>query len=173
MSDDPITRILSAIERLRIDVLKRLDRLESTSGDRADPGRAEIVAHVQNVGDVHGGIGDWIGERGSRRSIEGFRIAPRREIGPDEFFYQAVLGRDWLSPWMPRDKFCGSRGLALPLRGFCLRLQGTAAAKYDCRYSATFVDGSVAGSISQGQVCAAATLAPLEAFEIVLRTRAS
>jgi len=46
MSDDPVTRILSAVERLRLEVLARLDRLESVPKGRGDP-VAEITAHVR------------------------------------------------------------------------------------------------------------------------------
>jgi hypothetical protein len=173
MSDDPVTRILAAVERLRVDVLARMDRLEAVaaSGRKSVPA-AEIVAHVQTVGDVEGHLGDWIGERRSGRWIEGFCIATRlRDINPEEFLYRVVLGRDQVSPWTPSGKFCGSQGLAQPLRGFCVTLRGAAAAKYECIYSATFVDGSVVGSVPGGQTCVSATLTPLEAFQLILRPR--
>ena len=171
MSDDPVGRILSAIERLRIEVFARLDRLAAVSASSPDPAPAEIVAHVQNVGDIEGTIGDWIGERRSGRWIEGFSIAPPLGVDPGEILYRVVLGRDQLSPWTPASKFCGSMGLAQPLRGLCLTLRGAAAAKYECGYTATFVDGSIAGFVSAGQICAAPTFAPLEAFQIILRPR--
>ena len=59
MSDYPVTRILSAVERLRVEVLARIDRLESVSRGNPDLLPARVVAHVQNVGD----LGDWVGER--------------------------------------------------------------------------------------------------------------
>jgi hypothetical protein len=169
MSDDPVARILAAIDRLRSELTVRIDRLQGTPSGASDIGRAEIVAHVQNVGDVEGDLGTWIGERGSGRAIEGFSLASPQDIDPGEFVYQVVLGRDWRSPWVPSGKYCGSRGLALPLRGFCVNLQGAAAMKYRCSYSATFVDRSVVGETQGGRICAAATLAPLEAFQVNLR----
>ena len=173
MSDDPITRILVAIERLRVDMSARLDRLEAASASASAPDlmRAEIVAHVQGIGDIEGNLGDWIGERRSGRWIEGFRVRPPRDINPEDFLYRVILGRDQVSPWVPAGSFCGSMGLAQPLRGICLTLRAAAAAQYDCAYAATFVDGSVAGSVPGGQICAAATAAPLEAFQIILRNR--
>ena len=172
MSDDPVTRILSAVERLRVEVLARIDRLESVSRGNPDLLPARVVAHVQNVGDLEGNLGDWLGERRSGRWIEGFSITPPQDVIPEELLYRVVLGRDRLSPWMPSGRFCGSEGLAQPLRGFCVTLQGAAAENYECSYTATFVDGSVAGLIPGGQICAAATFAPLEAFQITLRPRA-
>ena len=179
MSDDPVTRIISAIERLRVDMVARFDRLESVSRGNSDltPTQflnllpARIVAHVQNVGDIEGNLGDWLGERRSGRWIEGFRITPPQDVVPEELLYRVVLGRDQLSPWHPSGRYCGSEGLALPLCGFCLTLRGQAAANYECSYTATFVDGSVTGLIPGGQICAAATFAALEAFQINLRPR--
>jgi hypothetical protein len=171
MSDDPVTRILAAIDRLRVDVLARLDRLEVGSESAADFVPADIIAHVQGIGDVEGNLGDWIGQPRSGRWIEGFSIAPPNDIAPGELLCRVVLGRDQLSPWTPSDKYSGSTSLAMPLRGFCLMLRGTAASNYECSYSATFVDGSDLGSIPAGQVCASATLAPLEAFQVILRPR--
>ena len=172
MSDDPVTRILSAVERLRVEVLARIDRLESVSRGTPDLLPARVVAHVQNVGDLEGNLGNWLGERGSGRWIEGFRITPPQDVTPAELLYRVVVGPGQLSLWTPSGRFCGSEGLAQPLRGFCVRLQGAAAENYECSYTATFVDGSVAGLISGGQLCAAATFAPLEAFQITLRPRA-
>jgi hypothetical protein len=130
---------------------------------------AGITAHAQNLGDIAGSLGDWIGERRSSLWIEGFSITPPQDIPPEELLYRVVLKRDQLSPWTPSGQFCGSKGLGLPLLGFCLTLRGAAAVNYDCSYAATFVDGSVVGSAPGGQVCASATLAPLEAFQINLR----
>jgi hypothetical protein len=130
---------------------------------------ADIVAHIQDAGDIDGRLGDWIGMRRSGRWIEGFSIVPPLGILPEEIEYRAVLGRDRLSPRLAGGAFCGSRGLALPLLGFCLQLRGAALAKYECTYSARFVDGSEIGMAAAGRICAAATFAPLEAFRVVLR----
>jgi len=131
----------------------------------------ELVAHVQRTGDVGGAIGDWIGVRGSRLWMEGFGMAPRNAIAPEDVEYQGVLGRGWLSPWVDGGKFCGSRGMALPLLGFKLRLKGDAAKAFTCTYSATFVDGSAVGPVPAGESCEAESLAALEAFQIELHPR--
>ncbi|MGH7042911.1 MAG: hypothetical protein ACREFY_12380, partial [Acetobacteraceae bacterium] len=89
------------------------------------PGRAaapapaamgELVAHVQRTGDVGAGIGEWLGVRGSKLWIEGFRITPRGPLPAavaECLEYQAVLGRDWLSPWVEGGAYCGSSYSAL------------------------------------------------------------
>lgn len=130
----------------------------------------EMRAHVQRTGDIGSPIGEWIGQRGSRLWMEGFGITPRG-IAAEDIEYQGVLGRGWLSPWVDGGKFCGSRGMALPLLGLTVRLKGSAAKAFDCSYSATFVDGSAVGPIAAGQSCEAESLAALEAFQIELRPR--
>lgn len=128
----------------------------------------EVIAHVQSTGDVGCRLGEWMGLKGSRKWIEGFGISPPAGIAPEDIEYQAVLGRNWLSPWVEGGKFCGSRGMALPLLGLKVRLKGNAAKTYSCTYSATFVDGSASGPVSDGESCEAESLAALESFQVSL-----
>ena len=96
----------------------------------------EVMAHVQRSGDLTCMLGDWLGIKGSRQWIEGFGLAPANGISLQDIEYQAVLGRNWLSPWVEGGKFCGSRGMALPLLGLKVRLKGAAAKAFECTYSA-------------------------------------
>ena len=133
---------------------------------------ADVMAHIQGAGDVPGQFGEWIGKRGSRAWIEGFGLSDKGQIGPGDVEYQGVLGRGWLSPWVDNGKFCGSRGMALPLLGLNLRLKGAAAKEYTARYSATFIDGSAVGPVEEGNACEAPGLAALESFLIELVPKA-
>jgi Clostridial hydrophobic W len=128
----------------------------------------EVVAHIQRTGDVVGTIGDWIGIRGSRLWIEGFAINPRSVVAADKIEYQAVLGRGWLSPWISGGRFCGSRGMALPLLGLRIRLTGEAEQTHEAVVSATFVDGSMAGPVPGGEGCESEKLAALESFQVII-----
>ena len=144
------------------------------AGRRPDPqGPYDIVLHVQVAGDVTGQIGEWAGERGSNNWIEGFSIVPPAPLKPEDIEYQAVLGRGWLSPWVNGGQFCGSRGMALPLLGLRLRLKGDAAAKYSCVCNASFIDGTQVGPLPAGAACEAESMAPLEAFQIVIEPNAT
>jgi hypothetical protein len=135
------------------------------------PASANIIAHIQRMGDITGEFGSWTGTRGSGGWVEGFAVIPPKDLAPDDLEYQAVLGRGWLSPWIEGGKFCGSRGMALPLLGLNVRLKGNAAKSHECSYFATFVDGSRVGPVPAGEACQADSLAALEAFQIVLRRR--
>lgn len=124
----------------------------------------DVMAHIQSAGDVPGQFGEWIGKRGSRMWVEGFGMSDKGIIPAGEMEYQGVLGKGWLSPWVENGKFCGSRGMALPLLGLNVRLKGESAAKYTVRYSASFVDGSAVGPVDEGTACEAPGLAALESF---------
>jgi len=133
--------------------------------------RADLMAHIQTRGDVGAKFGEWLGERGSNNWIEGFAISAPEGIAPADISYQAVLGRGWLSPWVEAGEYCGSRGMALPLLGLRIRLNGEAADQYELSYSAHFVGGTSAGPVGNDETCEGDTLAPLEAFHVVLTPR--
>ena len=161
----------------RLQVLRLAgDPAEAAAAEQTAPAQndrdAEVMAHIQGAGDVPGHFGEWIGKRGSRAWIEGFGISDKGPVGPGEVEYQGVLGRGWLSPWVDNGKFCGSRGMALPLLGLNLRLKGAAAKEYTVRYSATFIDGSAVGPIDEGVACEAPGLAAMESFLVELVPRA-
>ena len=135
------------------------------------PVQMDVLAHIQGRGDVGAKLGDWLGEAGSKRWIEGFAVAPAKDIAVGDVEYQAVLGRGWLSPWAEGGQFCGSRGMALPVLGFRLRLRGAAADAFECRYSAAFVDGTTVGPVAGGEACESEAMAPMEAMRVEIYRR--
>lgn len=136
------------------------------------PAGPEAMAHVYGRGDVGAALGEWVGEPGGQRWIEGFAITPRDGLEPADLEYQAVLGQGWLSPWAEGGQFCGSRGMSLPILGLRVRLRGRAAERFDAAVTATFLDGSTVGPVLDGAVCESGSLAPLEAFRVALQPRA-
>lgn len=128
----------------------------------------DIIAHIQTRGDVGAVFGEWLGERGSGKWTEGFGIAPTNGVDLADIEYQVVLGRGWLSPWVEGGQYCGSRGMALPMLGLRVRLRGAAAQKFDLRYTASFVDGTLIGPVAGGEACEAESLSPVEALLIEL-----
>lgn len=132
----------------------------------AAPREVDVIAHIQARGDVGGAFGDWIGEPGSGRWIEGVTIAPRAGIAAGDIEYQAVLGKGWVSPWVEGGQFCGSRGMALPLLGLRVRLRGAAAETHEIGLTAAFVGGARLGPVAGGEACETDSLEPLEAVLI-------
>lgn len=156
--------------KLQVVRLSEGARAPAAPSPAAAPPVSEIAAHVQRRGDIAAAVGEWVGDRGSQHWVEGFSIA-LAGIASEDLEYQAVLGRGWLSPWVEGGEYCGSRGMALPILGLRVRLRGAAAETHDCALSATFVDGTSAGPVPNGEACEAESLAPLEAFQLVLRPR--
>jgi hypothetical protein len=128
----------------------------------------DLLAHIQGAGDRGAKFGTWLGEAGSGNWIEGFAIAPLPGFAPNELSYQAVLGRGWLSPWVEAGQYCGSRGMALPLLGFRIRLQGAAAEAFELRAAARFVDGTECGPTGSNETCEGEKLSPLAAMMLTL-----
>ena len=130
----------------------------------------KVTAHIERMGDVTVGGGQWAGTPGSRGAMEGFAVTPAADLGPDDIEYQAVLGSDWTTPWLPGGEFCGSRGLSLPLLGARIRLREDAAKNYSISYWGSFIGTGEVGPISDGAVCGGSG-APLEALRVVLTRR--
>ena len=141
-------------------------KLQQARQQEAAPPSVEVVAHIYGQGDKAGRLGDWMGEPGSQRWIEGFGIAAPDGIAAGDIEYQAVLGRGWLSPWSEGGNFCGSRGMSLPILGLRVRLRGEAAKTHRVALSASFVDGTRVGPVTDSEPCEAASLAALEAFQV-------
>ncbi|HVC60451.1 MAG TPA: hypothetical protein VND19_08850 [Acetobacteraceae bacterium] len=132
------------------------------------PGAGEILVHVQDVGDVAGAFGAWAGRPGSRRWIEGVRLAPRHLAAPADFEYQAISKGGGLTQWVSAGQFCGTSGQQSPLLGFCFRVR--AADGMSCRYRDRFVDGSEVGPLQPGTMCCSPSDAALEAIRITPRS---
>ncbi|OYV62025.1 MAG: hypothetical protein B7X01_01760, partial [Acidiphilium sp. 21-62-4] len=131
----------------RLQVMQLLNGAAAPAQPARAPEVMDVLAHIQTRGDVGSKFGEWLGEPGSQNWIEGFAVAAPAGIAATDISYQAVLGRGWLSPWVEAGQYCGSRGMALPLLGLRVRLQGEAAEQYDVVCEASFVDGLKAGPV--------------------------
>ncbi len=128
-----------------------------------------LMAHVQGVGDVSADAQGWAGRAGSRGPVEGFSVAVDG-VDASEIEYQAILGDQWNTPWTRGGGFCGSRGMALPILGFRVRLVGGAAERLECRYWGAFVGRGEVGPVDGAAACQAGQ-AFLEALRIVVAPR--
>lgn len=156
----------------RLQVMRLMDGGAAAPAVPAAPVVMDVLAHIQTRGDVGAKFGDWLGEARSGNWIEGVAIAPPAGIAAEDLSYQGVLGRGWLSPWVAAGDYCGSRGMALPLLGLRVRLQGAAAHAFDLECEASFIDGSTAGPVGSDETCEADSLAALEAIRLTLVPRA-
>jgi LPS sulfotransferase NodH len=143
-------------------------------GDRPavpSPMTAHIVAHVRNVGDVTGACGAWIGMPGSGLPIDGFSITPDLDVNVEDVEYLGITALGQPLHWVSGGSFCGTRGPGSPLLGMSMRLRHAAATRYSCACSFRFVDGTEIGPVAADQPTHAGSLAPLEAFQILVGQR--
>ncbi|CAO3424226.1 hypothetical protein [Azospirillum doebereinerae] len=115
--------------------------------------QAEVMVHVQNLGDLCSGNFDWAGRPGQRQWIEAFAVMPLAPLGPQDIEYKAITAQGWETPWVEGGSVCGQRGNTLPLIGFALRLCGPAAERLECVYEGSFLSGYRAGPMQNGALC--------------------
>ena len=130
-----------------------------------------LMVHVQNHGDIQFAGDVWAAAPDVDAAIEGFSITPGPDLPRDAIEYRAVLGQDWVSPWMEGGEFCGSRQMALPLLGVIVRLRGAAAADHSCQVWGRF-DGTEHGPFEDGAPCRVDGL-PLTGLRVVIVKKAA
>jgi hypothetical protein len=128
-----------------------------------------LLVHVQKHGDLQFNGGAWAVAPDGEGAIEGYAVKLGPNLPGGLMEYQAVLGRDWFSPWMEEGQFCGSRQMALPLLGVCIRLRGKAAGDFICRVWGRF-GGVERGPFEDGAICEAGGV-PLTGLRIVVVPR--
>lgn len=131
-----------------------------------------LLVHMQRIGDAAVAGGVWAGDAGGSTVIEGFAVTPGATVPAQEIEYQAILGTDWTTPWLPGGEFCGSRGMSLPLLGARVRLTGKSAQKYSCVYWARFTGAQKAVQAADGAACQDGRK-PIEALRVAIIPRRS
>ena len=129
-----------------------------------------LLVHVTGVGDIPGKGGVWAGNPASTAPIEGFAVTGVPGVDLKEIECQGVLGQDWATPWHPGGEFCGSRGLALSLLGFRIRLTGAAARGFECQYWGSFAGHGIVGPVTAGAACESSG-APLTSLRVEIVPR--
>jgi hypothetical protein len=113
---------------------------------------AQILAHIHRVGDVAFSDG-WAGSIGDGLWIEAFAIGSIGRLTSDLIEYCGVTADGYQTPWLGNQVLCGSRGRAIPMVGYAIRLKPDVADRYDCTYTGQFVSGRVLGPFRNGDLC--------------------
>jgi glycosyltransferase involved in cell wall biosynthesis len=134
-----------------------------------------VQAHIRSRGDMSFAAVPWAGRIAPGLWIESFSIRPLERLGPQDIEYKGLTGTGFETPWLSEDKMCGTRGMAVPLVGFAVRLKpGSAATAYESEYSGFFKSGLTVGPLRNGAPCRS-TLAndPLEGIQVRILKRSS
>jgi len=133
----------------------------------------QIAAHIRTRGDMSFADVPWAGRVAPGLWIESFSVRPLERFAAQDIEYKGLTGTGFETPWLSDAKMCGTKGMAVPLVGFAVRLKPSpVAAAYDCEYSGYFQSGVTVGPLRNGAPCRS-TVAndPLEGIQVRLVKR--
>ena len=135
----------------------------------------QIGAHIRSRGDMNFVDVPWAGRVAPGLWIESFSVRPLDGFGPKDIEYKGLTSTGFETPWLSDDKMCGTKGMAVSLVGFAVRLRPSpAAAAYDCEYSGYFQSGQTVGPMRNGVPCRSRVANdPLEGIQIRLVKRST
>ena len=114
--------------------------------------RKQVIAHIQNRGDLTFLDEVWAGLINQGLWIEAFEIVPRERLRPEHIEYKALDAAGGETPWIKGGETCGTRGLGVPLLGFAVRLSPEAdPGKFEIEYVGRFVSGKSVGPARNGE----------------------
>lgn len=114
----------------------------------------QIGAHIRSRGDMVFVDVPWAGRVAPGLWMESFSIRPLERFGAEDIEYKGLTGAGFETPWVSEENMCGTKGMAVPLVGFAVRLKPSAAAAvYDCEYSGYFQSGLTVGPLRNGAPC--------------------
>jgi hypothetical protein len=114
-----------------------------------------LTAHIQDIGDMSGGDGAWIGTKGRGLRLEGFSINLRQPADVPQLGleYMCHLQDSGDTSWISGGSFCGTRGQGRRVEGFAVRLTGENARHFSVVYECHLQDIGDVGPIQDGSYC--------------------
>jgi hypothetical protein len=95
-------------------------------------------------------------------------------IAAADIEYMGLGAANRRTPWVTSGGFCGTRGRALSLTGFAVRLVPALRDRFDVIYEGAFFSGGVIGPNRNGEPCVSMLLDdPLEAIRVRIVRRGS
>lgn len=138
LSEGQVRAYATNVVRLYRDLCIGETRQELVATERSS---IRILTHMRNVGDSSDDGRNWVMVPAADLWIEGFAILSEDYDLAQGLSYRAFDPKGQATAWVGCGEFCGTRGRSEPLSGFQLRLEGVAAAKFECRCYARFANG--------------------------------
>jgi hypothetical protein len=77
----------------------------------------DVLAHIEDMGDVHAGPGEYAGTRGKKKFMEGFAITLKTPLDGAGLRYRAHINGSGNTPWVKDGAYVGSRGAHIAVEG--------------------------------------------------------
>lgn len=113
----------------------------------------DVLAHVEDTGDVHAGPGEYAGSRGKGKFIEGFAVTFTPHVEGVGLRYRADVKDTGDTGWVKDGAFAGTRGKRRPVEGFSIELTGKRLAEYDVVYMAHIEHVGDTPWVANGEYC--------------------
>ncbi len=171
LSADPVCRYAATLLRLYAQTFEGARQIESAPTlSRGEP-ILRVMAHVQDRGDLWAWPGDTVGEPGSGLRIERVRVHLDRGAHGGTVQVRGYDAEGVATGWVEDPASCCLPDPTQALHGLAVRLGGVLAGRLTSEVQATFIDGSSAGPVTDGEACRSPTGAPLESLTVLIRPR--
>jgi hypothetical protein len=149
--DRPDTDITAAPNQT---VIKRSTRKTPPPLTTRESVRLKVTPHIRIRGDMGFGESQWAGLVGEQLWVESFTVLPLDTLAPELIEYKGITATGVETPWVSGGGSCGTRGIAVPLVGFAVRIKSEAIrSQFTCEYGAILMSGSVIGPVLDGESC--------------------
>ena len=112
-----------------------------------------VLLHIQDFGDVSFNAGEFGGNRGESRRVEGFQIEISPPVDGLGISYKGHIQDVGDTPWFKDGRFVGTRGQSKRLEGVAIRLTGWKANQYRVFYKCHIQNMGDSPIRSDGQFC--------------------
>lgn len=128
-----------------------IKRLQSDESAAASSPIVQTAVHLQDIGDQRATGSGWVGLRDSRLRLEGFALSVAGVKGGDIEYFANNGGP---SPqWVGSGRFAGTKGRALPVTRFAVRLTGELDRSFSVIYQGHYSQSGETKVFRNGEVC--------------------
>lgn len=113
----------------------------------------DVLAHIEDLGDMHAAPAEYAGTRGKKKFMEGFAVTFTSPHEGISLRYRADIKDTGDTGWKKDGEFAGTRGKRRPVEGFSIELVGPKLAEYDVLYMAHVGQSGDTAWLANGDYC--------------------